>query len=436
VASLSEPVRTFTPDTVLPELVSFTVDMDAAKLFLSFSEPILESSFIIPQRLVLTDGVTTETATLTGGTKSTIDSLTVEVTMTHTDMGVIKVQNSLFSNEATSVLSVTTNLLTDMAGNRLKPSTATAIDYTRDATDPALTNFAVNMHTGTIQLNFDEPVRANTLLEGSLTLQGAEDTTDASVEVHPVQTVTFPDVNGPHLVLTFDKDELDAIKKLENLFSLDGVIGSNDSLDTFISFTSALVKDMSNNPIQAVSTTLAKRVTTYTDDTVRPTLESFDLDVSATTGTITLSFSETVDKSELEVKGIRLQNAFSADAANAYTLKGGTITTTGDSTVMDVTLLKTDLDEIKLKRIGTTKATTYLVLGDGTVKDMAGVTSVPLENGTTAKNVKLLTKDDVKPTLDNFDLDMDKGTVDLYFSEPVESDDLDTTKLRLQSKRA
>ena len=114
----------------------------------------------------------------------------------------------------------------------------------------------------------------------------------------------------------------------------------------------------------------------------------------------------------------------------------GTITTGEDSTVIDITLDKRDFDAIKLKRIGTADATTYLVLADGTVKDMARATSVPLGNGSTAKQVSILTQDNVQPTLDTFDLNVNTGTIDLYFSEPVESDDLDATKLRLQSKRA
>jgi hypothetical protein len=246
--------------------------------------------------------------------------------------------------------------------------------------------------------------------------------------------------NGPQLLLTIDPDELNEIKAKEHLFT--------EPSDTYISFDSAMVFDMSlrQNQVEGRLSSNGLRVANggFEDDSIRPVLDSFELDMASEPGILTLSFSETVDVSKLNMSLITLQNKFDAILSGAVSLTNlGNVNTVDDSTVISITLHQTDFNQLKLKRIGLSDATTWLVLGDGFVEDMAGGLSVALNNGVSAKQVKALrddganglTLDTVDPRIEVVDLNMNDGTVDVIFSEPVDLSKLNPAKLRIQGKR-
>jgi len=459
LADASKAVRTYTKDATPPALVSFEVDMDTDDLILSFSEPIRTTTVHAALRVTLSDpsSDSAESHTLNDmGDSSTADQLTVTIGMTHADMGAIKVLNNLYKDKLHAALSLANNFATDMAGNGIlvEIPAKKALVYRADVTQPKLLNFAVNMNQGTITVNFDEPMRASSFTVETppiLTLQGGKDilADPAAYQTHVVQSMTWDTAtDGTQLILTIDADELNLIKAKEDLFS--------EKDKTYISFDSGMVTDMSTSNNQVVarlgSDGLKVAELGFQGDEIMPVLLSFELDMASEPGVLTLSFSETVDISEIDQTLITLQNGFNAQSTGLVDavpfLHDGTVNTAVDSTEISITLHKTDFHELKLKRIGISDTTTWLVLGDGFVKDMAGGSSVALVDGVTAKKVKTgdcgggavalhscLVLDNVDPRIDVFDVNMNDGTVDIHFTEPVDAASLDASQLRLQGKR-
>jgi hypothetical protein len=446
LAAKSAPVATFQKDDTDPALVSFEVDMTKEELILSFTEPIRFSTIVPTARVTVRNppNFADESHVLTGGTPTTNDQLTVTIKMSHDDLAAIKVKETMYKDKEHSAISLAANFATDYAGNEVTTAVKAAAAFRKDDTSPNLTGFAVDMKNGKIQLNFDEPVLASSLTvydvagaSGILQLQGGSDESVNGVETHTVKTVEWDSTaNGPHLTLTIDSDELNEIKKKTALFTKEA--------DTFISFfNGALVTDMAGNAVVNILASAAEQVTAngFVNDDIRPQLNAFSLDMASSPGILVLTFSETVDVSTLSMNLITLQNRFAApdndDSGVAPLVNEGIVTTVGDSTEISITLHKDDFDTLKLKRIGQSELTTYLVLGDGAIYDMATGASVPKVNGVSAIAVKSggLILDDVDPVIENFDINLSEGTIDVFFTEPVDKNTLDASKLRLQGKR-
>jgi len=477
----AEIVTKFTKDTVRPTLESFWVDMDEFKLYLSFTEPIRLTTIVIPTNIGFLEAASAENDIVLigeGATATTTDSLTVVVTITTVDMNRIKVVDPLYSDQSSSYITISDGLIKDMNNNMVNAIAAAgakpAVDYNVDKTPPVLDTFAVNMNLGTIQFNFDEPVRVSTInLPGSVWAQRSEEyimgedqyDIQHSCNVHDESKCTSQDndccadinagepqtcaggyyafASGPgcnyecrkfcgenalQVILTLDETELNVIKQLDALFT--------KKEDTFMRFANTFIRDMAGVAMEEIPQDGAKRATVYFDDRTRPEIDSFDLDMASEPGVLTLSFSETVDISSLLVDKLSLQPAFAHTGTNAVSLTTGSVTTSEDGTSMSFVLRKEDFDSLKLNGVGFSKDTTWLTAEDGAILDMAGKTSLARENGVTAKQVSKITEDDVQPRMEKFDLNMHDGTIGLYFSEPVDADSFDATNFRLQEKQS
>lgn len=275
-------------------------------------------------------------------------------------------------------------------------------------------------------------MNSSSLFITELTLQGASSALMDDVQVTSVVDAVTESPYGPHVLVRFTELELNRIKQFDVLFS---------SLDTsFVSFDGLFIKDMAENSVTSISNTSALRAAHYANDTVRPVLRSYSVDMAKDPGELILIFSETVQHTSLNLTRLSFQREFYINRSVAtspirafHQLTGGTVDTTRDDTTIYVTFSKLDFDRIKLERIGTSNDTTWLVLEDNAVLDMAGVSSGPLVNGVTAMSVATLTKDTTSPRINAFDLDMDTGKLDLYLTEPVESNSLYVAGITLQN---
>jgi hypothetical protein len=434
-ASSPSQVSDFVEDLVLPALVAFDVNMNSSELVLSFSEPMRLNTFSSNNNIILRESRGAgNTVTLSGDDGvSSKDSLVFVVLLTHADMEAIKVFQPLFSSAATSMISLERAFARDMRGNMVKrldqSSALGSSGFVQDKVAPRLSNFAASLNDGTLVLNFDEPVDASTLkiVSGRLTLQGNQQGSGS----HSLVLRGGGNVNsdGPQLTIKLLPKDLNMLKKHDSLFT------SRD--DSFISFGSALVTDMNNNTIAPVLPGAARQASLFQNDTTSPVLRSFDVNMDTDPGTITLHFAETVRVSSLNVSKMTMQTRFdSMSLANrSYALTGGNVTTTLDNTSVTIEFSKTDFDNLKLKSFGRSNSSTWLTLEKGTIMDMAGTPSSPLVDGITSKKVRALTLDKTKPELASFDVNMNDGTIDVYYNEPVDASSFKASKFTLQNKR-
>ncbi|XP_062519236.1 uncharacterized protein LOC134194325 [Corticium candelabrum] len=426
------PATQFTPDIVRPLLNSYTLDMDAPSLTLSFSETVNISSLLLLHFTIQQNasGLEMSSYHLTGGTILGGNDAVVVVEMSSYDFNEIKKRTSLAVDISSTHLSLTSRSVSDMDGNRILEIAAVealrARSYIKDETPPQITAFELDMNEGVITLNFSETVNTTSVRLSLLSIRNKDSNatsrhtlTDGEVEARGTgMQSTF----GPSLKVSISEFDLNDIKAIENL-----AVRVND---TFLTANSLFVEDMDDNPLVSVTADNALKVSVFTDDVTSPTLRSFD--VNMTTRVLILRFSETVNASSLELTEVSLQNAKSASKSTSfYQLTGGAISFS-DNEVIGVVLSDADSNAIKSRTtLFTSVNNSYVSLSENTIRDMRRNSVVSISNGS-ALRVASFAADLIRPTLNDFDLNMTSEQLSLHFSESVAAVSLDPTQITLQ----
>ena len=164
-----------------------------------------------------------------------------------------------------------------------------------------------------------------------------------------------------------------------------------------------MISDMAGNEVVAIRRSNALQVSTVTADRSAPSLTCFDLDLDS--NTLTLSFSESVRVSTLNISQVSLWSQRFAGVSVSLT-GGYTNSTNGPS--VKVFLTDADVNKVKFEpSLATIQNNTYLSLSSSLIKDMYGndVTAIPTAS---AKLVCTYTPDSSPPRLVSFDLKNDE----------------------------
>ena len=153
-------------------------------------------------------------------------------------------------------------------------------------------------------------------------------------------------------------------------------------------------------------------------------------------GVVLLNFSEAMNVSSLVVNGrLALQSAVNSTepGEELITLQGEVAATRDDSDVVLITLLKDDLEAIKLTdKIGTADVNTFMSFSGNLVSDQNGVATVSVAN-TAAQQAAVVVNDSTAPLLTTVAFDLGAGMLNLSFSETVRNSTLDMTTIQLQN---
>jgi hypothetical protein len=171
------------------------------------------------------------------------------------------------------------------------------------------------------------------------------------------------------------------------------------------------VQDVSLNPLAAITIPIR-----FTDDTNRPTLDTYSLDLNA--GTLALTFSEAVSITTI-VNQIRIQDT-ALSPSRVYSLaSNGTLSVSQGAAAMTITITlgTTDINSIKFDRnLATSASNTYLVALEGLGNDISGNPLVGIQTGLQAAN---LIPDTQGPMVTSTAVDLNNGMVSFRFNEPV-----------------
>ena len=431
-------VRNFTQDTTEPYLVDFQLDLNVGELTLTFSETVNASSLDVTQITLLSDlQGAAQRFTLTPGSYTlSPDWPVVMVTLSAYDLNRIKELDRLAISLNTTFISITDSTVRDNADNANLPSNVTiASGYTLDSTHPELIGFDLNLSSDTITLSFSETVNVQTFAPQALTLvSGPESTFMTNVTGY---TLTGGE-NLPlqrdwiEFTLYLNADDRNSIKRLTELAV------SNET--TFISIYTSLINDMNNNPIVAINRSYPLQVNMFTADTVRPTLEGYELSMDGPNPLLTLTFSETVNASSLDVSAITIQSSaiYNSTFTQSVVLTPGefpdyTLSISEDDPVVMIVIGEVDSNLIKFfTGLAQSPSTTFLSLTDRSVSDMNGnlVMSVGSNNATM---VGSYTADTTAPILRRFTLNLTSEQLSLTFDETVDFSSFTATRLFLQS---
>ena len=247
------PVSSFIPDTTPPTLISFSLDMDAAELLLTYSESVNASTFD-PTQITLENRPVSRSIsyTLTSGAVSALNYTVILVSLSQDDFFAITSENQLAVSLNTTYLEddffafayyYSPSSITDTSGNPSSPVTGLqAAALTADQTSPFLLMFTLDLSLSELNLTFSEPVDVDTFDITSLTLQSGPGTMSTAY------TLTGGRVRetGLTIVLSLMLNESD-VAALQALPEL-----ATKYNNTYISFPSVLVADYSGNPVSAV----------------------------------------------------------------------------------------------------------------------------------------------------------------------------------------
>jgi hypothetical protein len=187
---------------------------------------------------------------------------------------------------------------------------------------------------------------------------------------------------------------------------------------------------MSGNSVQEQLGDNAIEVLEYYPDVTAPKLDSFSLDL--TSETLTLSFSETVSAASLMPNLLTLQTGACATGEDAVSLTGGSVEST-DGPVIVLKLVTADLNNVKKARnLATEETNAWVSLGASAIMDTALVpNAISKLPSCDAIKATAFVGDHTAPLLVAFKLNMATSKIELVFSETVDLLTFDESELVL-----
>ena len=413
-------------DVTNATLLNFTVDLDNWTLTLFFDETVALDTIDYTKFRAYSNAIGTINVTLTNGSFNLPYTHEVTLYLTESDVCAIKTAENLWTVVNDTWLYVEPGAVYDWT--MMNPLNEDVIQAAADPIEdlpPNLVNYAVNMTSGVIILNFDEPVRPLTLIYQKILLQNSQygNYTDS----YRLSGGFTPSMNGKRVEIRLTFRDLNAIKAHTELYS--------DASNTFLTLENGTIRDMVFNPSVPVE---GFPVSIYMDDVTDPRLVEYSIDMDQ--GQLFLTFSETVDVSSLNLPSFTLQSDSQVSYSNPmafHTFSEETVAFTSDfvemldNRIVIVNISLNDLNEIKRKRIANSPETTWIAIAEGALVDNNLQPVVPILNGINTLQVTNYTDDTTPPILESYNLSLDEGTLTLFFSETVDATTLDVQQITL-----
>lgn len=416
------PVQNHTSDVTPPQLSSFaSFDLDSGTLELSFTETVNILSFS-PTELILQNspGATFSSSYILTGGELSYNTVSVTVTLSHTDLNAVKADGLLCTSESTCYAQFSAELVDDVSGNSVVPTLqAQALDYLEfDSTQPRLLTFDLDLNTGLMTLYFDETVNSVSFAPEEIVIQNSPSAT-AFVQLSPD---TSFDGSIRSNTFGFTVDSTDIIN-LQTLLTL-----ATGEDDTFLSFSANMILDTSGNRVQPSLDTDPLSVGIYTADMIQPRLLDFSV-LDMDEGEIELAFSEPVLASAVELSSISLCSTPNCSTFATLSSSSGVTSTQLAGVVQQITLSFQDLCSIKrlYPSLASSPETAWISLDYGSFVDTA---SNPVLQD--LLNVNRYQLDSTRPDLIEFQLDVNEGRLVLEFNDVIDSSSAMANLLRIQ----
>ena len=419
-------------DETSPILRSFSLDMNTGALSLTFDETVNAATFNVSALTFVNRAFRSPVRyTLVDSTPSNMNSAIVEVTLSNSDLNAIKAITDVATSASDTYIIATQYTVRDMNNNLLSAildDSALQVlptGYIRDSNSPRLDTFELNLSTEQLILTFSETVQATSLDPTQITLQSRINSATAGTRTVSLTGGTQPQENGRVIALQLSEEDANTIKRFRDI--------ATSRLDTFLSLTSNAVQDPVGNRVVAIADNNARQVTTFTEDSVQPQLQSFGLDLDQRL--LMLTFDETVDVSTFSITLVVLQDR-QTRPTQSVTLGALSTIESPDGTEVIIRLSDDDFNLITSTfPLATMETNTFISLESGTVDDTNGNPSIEILPSN-AMQITSHVEDTTRPSLDSFDLDLDNGVITLVFNESVNLTSFDTTQLTLQSDRS
>lgn len=451
-------VAAFGVESTPPMLVSFTLDMQAQVLNLTFTRTV-NTTTLRPQLLTLQrtlDGrpanrsLSLSSATVLNPSPDTLLSLALDDADVNRLLALriaVDINSTFVSVQPGVVLGITGLSLntTHTLANGLQ-----ATVFTANARLPVLRSFSVNMNAGTLSLTFSMTVVASTLnisglrLASGLNVSGSNNASSslsgpaprALNEFAPTpSSLVVSGMDSPVVLVQLSTPDLNAIKAADSLLR-----ARNSS---FLQLAAGAVLDANGNPSVFA---MYRMAAAFVEDVTPPALTSFRMDqnvlyvnqfANQPSMLVVLQFSESVRLSTLTPSALVFQSAASSAAAGAqsFALTNASVIypNKADPTTVMFKLTLADANSIKLLAgLCKNRTTCFLSLASTLIADMAGNSVVPV-SAASGMQAAVFTADATAPSLLRFAMDLSLGRMVLFFDEPVRGSSFIPTQVTLQN---
>jgi hypothetical protein len=301
--------------------------------------------------------------------------------------------------------------------------------YAGDTIAPTLTQFVLfDLVANSMTLSFSEPVTVSTADFTAITFA---DFGSGPASQYTLTSATSASTDGSTSVsISLSVADVNAIKLSPNLCTL--------RTNCWVRLTDLLVTDAAGNkvtPVSDPSLLPAYIPTTFTADSVEPTLTAWTINMD--TGVMTFTFDEPVNYIKFRPTSAIIIQDSQANPTLTYTVTTGTPAGVQPN-ALAFTFQLSAADILALKAIdglAKSQANTYISITDALITDMNSNKNLPLPdagNGLVSLQASAYTADTTPPTLSAFSsFDQGSGVLTLVFDEPVKLSSVDPTKLTL-----
>jgi hypothetical protein len=134
-----------------------------------------------------------------------------------------------------------------------------------------------------------------------------------------------------------------------------------------------------------------------------------------------LNFDEVIDVASFTATGLTLSDDLPLFASTSVALTNGTIVETEGNTTLTVQLTTYDLNQVKAAPVCTKRTDCYLRLSNVSFADFAENLLVPTADDSALVVSETFVKDETRPELDSFTIDMNSSILVLTFDETVDA---------------
>ena len=416
-------VSDFTPDTVPPEIVNYSLNLADNSMALTFSEPVVVSTFNVTHLIMESsmDPTSRTSYSLTGGSvhQSMLSaSRIVSFTLANQDIVFLKTNTSIATGFSSTFLSALSGLVADVNFNfnvataGLQPS-----NFTDDTSRPTLVAFGLDVDSGVLTLSFDDAIEGSLLNTTAIVLQNAR--TRQPGGWYRISDV-IPSPNAFIMYVHLGSHDLNMLKQTRDLCT--------DTGNCYITVDWTIALDLNFNFAFPIVDGMALAISSFIEDTTGPFLVSWTLDMDM--GLVSLAFDEPVDITTFQVDQLTLQD--DAGGGISYSLTGSNGLTPNDtSELFNIRLTTDDLNNIKaITTLATSDSNTFLSFGMSMISDLNLNPVFPVP-ASSAILVSVFFTDLTPPSLLSFSANFYIGILSLTFDETVHVNTLDISAITL-----
>ena len=434
VTSTTNPIYYFSmmTDSIVPQVVSFELDLDASRLTMIFSEPVVINQ--ISGNIIIQNSANspTQSFTLTSSSYSSQEGLigtNITLMLLLQDVISIAANSQLGNSISNTYLNIGANLAVDYSGNFIQvPSNAIQVMTLTNFSgplSPQVTSFDLDLDSDQLTLHFNSPVNVSTLVPTKITLVNTSVISISSqiIVLSNVTVIAQGEQSDFRLLLSLT--DIINIKRHPICYTVDNCYAK---FDQGLAYNNLMISSDLTPPIQ---------VSILTNDVTPPRFLSFPV-FDLNSGLFTIIFTEPINGSSSDFTQVTFANSVS-EPTQMVTLTEGY--TSPDHVEIDFFLHRNDLNALKYHlNLCTSRSNCWIRLPSFFIKDIG---SNPFlhsnyQPGALASyhQPTVFVADSTPPVLESFSIDMNLGQLVLSFDEVINETNFIASDVTLLNERS